>query len=165
MDDRPEDGAAEPRAEQVLAALRRIMREAEVHSRQMVQQCGLSGPQLLVLRELDRAGGLGAGDLAASISVSQATISGILDRLERRGLVRRRRSEADRRRVVVQHTPRGRSLLDEAPPAMSDAFAERFSELADWEQHLILASLERLAAMMQTAGDASRRGPSSFDAA
>ncbi len=90
----------------------------------------------------------GYGTLAKAISLSQGTVTGIIERLERRGLVVRRRSESDRRRVLVQTTAAGQQLLDAAPPLMQEMFVERFNNLQEWEQTMILSSLQRLVTIM-----------------
>ena len=88
----------------VLVALRRIMRAIDLHSHQLIQKHGLSGPQLVILQELSNLGEVPIGTLAVAVSLSQATVTGIMDRLEQRGLVARRRDEEDKRRVLVSVT-------------------------------------------------------------
>ncbi len=133
--------------DQVLTALRRVIRAVDLHSRQLVQSHGLTGPQALILKALaDQA--LSAGALAGRVSLSQGTVTDIVNRLEQRGLVTRLRSESDRRRVMVELSPAGRDCLASSPPLLQDRFASRFAELDDWEQSMLLASLQRIAAMM-----------------
>ena len=137
-------------AEAVLTALRRITRAMDRQSRAMMRRSGLTGPQVLVLRLLAGGDELSVGALAQQISLSQATVTGIIDRLELRGLVRRRRDQQDKRRVLVSDTDAGRSLVEGAPPMWQDSFMAHLSQLADWERTLMLASLQRLAGMMET---------------
>jgi DNA-binding MarR family transcriptional regulator len=135
------------RVDQVLSALRRVIRAVDLHSRQLVQSHGLTGPQALLLKALGE-GSLSAGSLAERVSLSQGTVTDILNRLEQRGLVTRVRSASDRRRVMVELSPAGRECLSSSPPLLQDRFAGRFRELEDWEQSMLLASLQRIAAMM-----------------
>ncbi len=137
----------------MLAALRRINRSLDVHSRYLAQHHGLTVPQLVVLSELSRLGNVSTGRLATAISLSQATVTGILDRLERKGLVRRRRDPQDRRRVLVRITAPGRRLLSSPPPLLQESFVGQFNQLQDWEQALVLSSLERVVAMMESTGE------------
>ncbi len=132
----------------VLIALRQIIRAIDLRSKRLVKQFGLTGPQLLILQEIARADEITASELAKSISLSQATVTGILERLEKRTLITRRRSNSDRRRVKVSATPTGRQLLEAAPPLMQESFVEQFDRLQNWEQHMILSSLQRLVTMM-----------------
>jgi len=128
--------------------LRSIIRGIDLHSRRLVHDHGLTGPQLVLLKAVGRIGEPTAGELARRVSLSQGTVTGVLDRLERRGLILRMRCEADRRRVLVRLTEAGVSVLDEAPSLLQDEFVARFQQLANWEQTLILSSLQRVAAMM-----------------
>jgi len=87
-------------------------------------------------------------DIAKAVSLSLATVTTILNRLERNGLVNRARSSVDRRRVIVTLTEQGQTLRASAPKPLQDSFVAKFSKLETWEQHSIVAALERIAAMM-----------------
>jgi DNA-binding MarR family transcriptional regulator len=142
--------------DQILAAMRRITRAVELHSRRLVDEIGLTGPQLAVLREAARLGPLTIGELAKTLYLSQPTVTGILDRLERRTLVERRRAENDRRAVHVNATAAGRELLDRAPSLLQDPFRRELRKMEEWEQTQMLALLQRIAGMMEAdAVDAS----------
>ncbi len=141
-------GVSLPVEDQIVAALRRIIRAVDLHSRRLVEQSGLTGPQWLTLREAARLGRPPAGVLARVINLSQPTVSGILDRLERRGLIERVRDAADRRSVAVSVTEAGQRLLAEAPSLLQDRFRLELSRLQEWEQTTILATLQRMAHMM-----------------
>jgi len=135
--------------EAVLVALRRIMRAVDLRSRRLVAQHGVTGPQLILLKEIERREHLSVSELCRDVHLSQATVTGILDRLEKRGLVGRRRSEQDRRRVVVSLTDEGAAVLDTAPELMQETFVAAFEGLRNWEKTLILSSLQRVVAMME----------------
>jgi DNA-binding MarR family transcriptional regulator len=134
--------------EEVLIAIRRIIQSIDLHSKQLVKQFGLTGPQLIILREISQFDAITASDIAKAISLSQATVTGVLDRLEKRGYIVRSRSDRDRRRILVEMTQAGEHLLETAPPLMQESFTEQFTDLQAWEQHMILSSLHRLVAMM-----------------
>ena len=134
--------------DQVLVALRRIIRSIDIHSRTLVKHYGLTGPQLVVLQEIAKHDEITPGRLARAVSLSQATVTGILDRLEKRSLIARRRSEIDRRRVMVSATQEAGHMLDTGPPIMQLSFVGAFKGLQSWEQTLILSALQRLVALM-----------------
>lgn len=136
------------RCTDVLISLRRIIRAIDMRSRRLMQEAGFTGPQLLVMQALAQAEEMTAGDLAKKVNLSQGTVTSILDRLEKRSLTRRIRSDTDRRRVFVSLTDEGRTQLSQAPTLLQQRFIQRFAELKDWEQHQMLASLQRLAEMM-----------------
>lgn len=138
--------------EAVLVALRRLIRAVDLHSKRLLQSHGLSGPQLLMLKELAASGGCTVGGLAERVRLSQATVTEILVRLQRRGLVDRSRSPVDRRCVLNRLTAAGRQTLQQAPPLLQEAFTERLARLQPWEQNQLLASLQRLASLMDAEG-------------
>lgn len=138
--------------EAVLVALRRLIRAVDLHSKRLLQSHGLSGPQLLMLKELAASGGCTVGGLAERVRLSQATVTEILVRLQRRGLVDRSRSPVDRRCVLNSLTAAGRQTLQQAPPLLQEAFTERLARLQPWEQNQLLASLQRLASLMDAEG-------------
>lgn len=134
--------------DRVIAALRRIVRAIDLHSRHLVERFSVTGPQLVALQELARLGQVPVGVLARNVHVSHPTMTGILDRLEKRGLVRRTRDTEDRRRMTVTATDEGLGLLDAAPSPLQDRFRAEFSRLEEWEQTHMLATLQRIATMM-----------------
>ena len=133
--------------DQVIIALRRVIRAIDLHSRTLVSTHGLTGPQALILKALQYEG-LTAGELANRVSLSQGTVTDILNRLEVRGLITRIRDTDDRRRVLVEMTTAGRDLLKQSPPLLQESFVERFNNLQQWEQTQLLAALQRIATMM-----------------
>jgi DNA-binding MarR family transcriptional regulator len=133
--------------DQVIIALRRVIRAVDLHSRALVDSHGLTGPQALILKVL-QDGRISAGELAARVSLSQGTVTDILNRLEQRELVKRVRDTHDRRRVMVEATASGQALLAQSPPLLQERFVQSFNDLQEWEQTQLLASLQRIAAMM-----------------
>jgi DNA-binding MarR family transcriptional regulator len=103
---------------------------------------------LIVISEIGQYGPMTIGELARRISLSQATVTTILDRLELKELATRERDSRDKRRVYVAITEKARTILESHPNFLQDAFVRRFNALEDWEQTLILSSIQRLSAMM-----------------
>lgn len=132
----------------VLTALRRVIRATDLHSRHLIKTTGLTTPQILLLQTLRAHGEITIGELANAMSLSQATVTTILDRLEKRGLSYRERSQEDKRKVYACLTAQGRETLKTAPVPLQDQFARRFGALQEWEQTMIIASLQRVAQMM-----------------
>jgi DNA-binding MarR family transcriptional regulator len=140
--------AADDRERAVVQALRRIIRAVDIHSRRLGDEHGLTAPQLAAMQEIHRVGRTSAGEVARRIHLSPGTVTGILARLEQRGLVCREPSTDDRRRVELRLTSGGVALLDRAPSLLQDRFRRALARLSDWEQHMLLASLQRIASMM-----------------
>ena len=133
---------------EIVSALRRIVRAIDLRSRRLFEESGLTGPQLLVLREASRLSGAPISALARAVVLSQPTVSGIVDRLERRGMVRRSRGTGDRRTVMVAVTTEGARTLRDAPSLLQERFRSELERLEEWEQTQLLATLQRVAAMM-----------------
>lgn len=133
---------------EIVAALRRIIRAVDLHSRKLYEEYGLTGPQLAVLYHVHRLQGAPASALARAVHLSRPTVTGILDRLSRRGLVERRPDPRDGRSHRVHVTEAGRDMLANAPSLLQHRFRRELAALEDWEQSMILSSLQRMAAMM-----------------
>lgn len=101
------------------------------------------------LGEISRSGEITAGQLAKNVSLGNATVTGILDRLSKRGLIERRRADEDKRRVLVKLTNLGVGTLSNAPSLLQGRFVTELERLADWEQTLLLSSLQKVALMME----------------
>jgi len=136
------------RYDQVLVALRRIIRATDLHSKRLSKSSGLTSPHLMVLQTLRENSDLTVGEVAKRISLSQATVTTIVDRLERGGYVYRERSTTDKRKVHVYLTDKAFTTLVDAPKPLQEDFVQQFQDLHDWEQTMILSSLERVAYMM-----------------
>lgn len=136
------------RIEEVLVALRRVIRATDLHSKRLSKTTGLTAPQILILRTIKDQEAITLGELAKSVSLSQATVTSIVDRLEKRELVFRERSKEDKRKVYARLCSKAEVVLVGAPLPLQDQFAVEFNSLKDWEQAMILASLQRVAHMM-----------------
>jgi len=134
--------------EEVLVALRRVIRATDLHSRQLSKTVGLTAPQLLIMQTIRDLGQVKISTIARRVSLSQATVTTILDRLESRGLVYRERNETDKRKVHAHLTDSGAVLLEQAPMTLQSEFTTRFEALPEWEQSMIVAALQRVAEMM-----------------
>ncbi len=137
---------------QVIVALRRISRAIDLHSRALVQECGLTAPQLAALQALAELQPVPVSGVARHIHLSLATVTGIFNRLEARGLVTRSRNGQDRRTVIVELTLAGAELMKSAPSLLQDGFRHELAKLEQWEQTQLLSSLQRIAAMMHAEG-------------
>nr|WP_301288476.1 MarR family transcriptional regulator [Natronospira proteinivora] len=129
--------------------MRRIIRAVDLYSRQLSVRHSLTGPQLVCMRQLVSGGAMTPGQLAREISLSPATISGILDRLERRGYLTRERRPEDKRQVLVQLTEDGRTVAENTPLPLHERFTERLSQLPETRQAEIDRVLQEVVTMME----------------
>lgn len=135
-------------SDEVLSTLRKISHAIELYSRFLFREYGLTAPQLTILTAIFRAGPLAVTDIARKVSLSQATVTNILGRLEQQHLILRTRSTQDRRMVYIGLTDKTRDILGKNPSPLHTDFLSRFERLQDWEQTLLLSSLQRIAQLM-----------------
>ncbi len=136
------------RTQDVLIALRRVIRATDLHSKHLAKTTGLTSPQIMLLQAIQEKGDITIGELATDISLSQATVTTIVDRLEKRGLVYRQRSQEDKRKVYAYLTDAAYEVLKTAPLPLQEQFTRKFLSLKEWEQSMIISSLQRVAEMM-----------------
>ena len=105
---------------------------------------GLSRARLSALSVVVFRGPLTLGELAAAEGVRSATMSGIVNGLERDGLVRRRPHGRDRRAVNIEATAAGRRLLDRARTVRIDRVAARLDDLSAEELDVLARAAELL---------------------
>lgn len=134
--------------EEVLIALRRVTRAVDLHSKHLMKTSGLTAPQMMILQILRDHGDAIISDIAKRVNLSQATVTSIIDRLERRQLVVRERSSQDKRKVYACLTDEGAEIIRNAPTPLQEYFKRQFRDLQDWEQLQIISSLQRVAQMM-----------------
>ncbi|MFJ4650780.1 MarR family winged helix-turn-helix transcriptional regulator [Nocardia sp. NPDC088792] len=116
--------------------------------RPLLEPMGLTHPQYLVLLALWGEAPMSVKDIGEAIQLDSPTLSPLLKRLEAAGLITRRRDSNDERNLVVDLTPEGRALRNEAeriPPAV----VERLG--------VSLADLEELRDVLTRVNDAARR--------
>ena len=141
------------RTDDSLIALRRILRATESFYRELAHTAGVTPAQLRVLQIVEQEDSATPKALSLQMRVGQATVTSLVDKLVARGLVRRQPSEIDRRQTHILITEAGRDCLRQAPDAQQQRYVRAFQGLADWEQAQLVASLERVATMLD-AGNA-----------
>ena len=133
---------------QVIKTLRKLTRAFDIQSKLLFKNYGLTLPQLMVLKEIPADGELSAGELSKRISLSQATLSEILDRLCAKGLTERVKNVQDKRRIMVRTTEKAVNLIRDCPHPFQEQFLQNFENLPEWEQTQILASLQRIESLL-----------------
>jgi len=136
------------RSTTALVALRRILRVTELNSRELARTSDLTASQLLILQHLAENGASLPSAIAKSIDLKQATVTVLVNKLQDAGLVTRRRDIEDRRRVWVELTDAGQTAREKSPDLLQNRFARGLEALEDWEQAMIIATLERVASLL-----------------
>jgi DNA-binding MarR family transcriptional regulator len=120
---------------EILDNIRRVFQVVNEQSKQVERDTGLTGPQVWAIKVIAEQEKVRVSELAKRMYLHPATVGGILDRLEKRGLIFRIRSNSDRRVVEVELTAKGQQLVQHSPEVASNKIAHGletlpFAELA-----------------------------------
>ena len=96
-----------PEVDPILEAIIYLYTESRRVTKELARRAELTGPQLTVLKVLESVGDLSLSELSERIRAQNSTVTGIIDRMEREGLVVRARSTEDRRVVHIRLTEKG----------------------------------------------------------
>ncbi len=133
----------------VLCSLRRIIRSVDIYSRQLNSKVGLTSPQLICLQSVVQADNSTLTMLTKAVSLSGSTVTGIVDRLETKGLLVRERATSDRRKIYLRPTDAGVEIVKASPSLLQDKFATSLGNLETNEQVKIAESLEHIVELME----------------
>ena len=143
-------------ADSILRAVRGIVRSVTIHSKRLLRETGMTLPQVLCLRAIGAASQVAtdvtATQVARSVQLSPATVTGIIDRLEQRELIERERDNSDRRKVYLRLTPKGQEWLGSLPSNLQDRAAERLNSFSSERRKRILDTLTEVLQIMEAEG-------------
>jgi DNA-binding MarR family transcriptional regulator len=128
----------------ILQALRRILRQVELGSKELEASHGVTAPQLLSLLVICEHSSLTQVELSRHILLSASTLVGVLDRLEAKGLILRQRDTVDRRRIHLVPTDKGRLVASTAPLPMHERLVRGLPVLAPERRCALADHLEEL---------------------
>lgn len=109
--------------------LRRVVQVINEYSKKAEYATGLTGPQLWAIKIIAENSSICVSELAGKMYLHAATVIGILDRLEDRGLITRLRSRNDRRFVVVELSEQGKKMLKKSPQVAQGLIVKGFERL------------------------------------
>jgi DNA-binding MarR family transcriptional regulator len=132
----------------IMQSLRRIFKAIQDYSQEVSHKFGITGPQLWALKTLSTNGSLPLGQLSKMMYLHPSTITGVVDRLEKKGYVVRDRVHEDRRVVMVQLTPNGRKVIRRAPSPIQGKMIYGLRKLKREDLNFIYHSVERLVKML-----------------
>lgn len=132
----------------IVRALRQLMQKLDAHSRKLFNDYDVTIPQVMCVDELHEKGTMTVTTLANAIHLSPSTTVGIIDRLEKKNLVKRVRDKMDRRSVFVEITDKGREFVQTEPHLVHNKMHSNIKNIPDHEQVQIANSLDLLLVMM-----------------
>ncbi|QSA97476.1 MarR family winged helix-turn-helix transcriptional regulator [Methylococcus sp. EFPC2] len=146
-------------AYEVLKRFRLIFKAVQQHSQWVETRCGVTSAQLWALWELSRSPGLRVTELAKAMSIHHSTASNLLDKLAKKGLIRRERVSEDQRVVTVTLTPEGRELIGQAPAPAQGILQHALFCLPDAVLHSLAKDLDALVKAMELNDDEAAMEP------
>ncbi|MBA3017805.1 MAG: MarR family transcriptional regulator [Proteobacteria bacterium] len=138
----------EHRAKEIIFSIRKLMQAGEFYTKELNKKYQVSAPQLNCLISLYENGHLPPSQIAKYIMVKSSTVTGIVDRLEQKGLVKRFRNSPDRRVITIELTDSGKNLAKNAPPPIQQKIIDGLKKLTKDELDQIIFSLTKLTDML-----------------
>lgn len=132
--------------ETILRNIRRIIRALNLESKKIQKEHGLTMTQLLVLKHLRNSPEQQATQkaLCESLTLSRSTVTGIIDRMEKKNLVERLPKKNDRRTNYIGLTKSSLELLNSIPDPIQERLVRNLSKATDRDQVMISESLNML---------------------
>ena len=128
----------------ILETILYLYTESRRITKLQAREVGLTGPQLTVIKLLDAFGDLSLSSLSERIRAQNSTVTGIIDRMEREGLVLRERSTTDRRVVFIKLTDKGRAVAKTIPVEPMEIFRAVLASLSRDDTRDLLRILGKL---------------------
>jgi len=133
-----------PEVDQVVETIIYLYTESRRLTKGIAREVGLTGPQLTVLKLLETFQNLSLSSLSERIRAQNSTVTGIIDRMEREGLVTRERSKTDRRVVYIKLTDKGAKLAREIRVEPLEIFRTALTALTQADLRDLLRILMKL---------------------
>jgi DNA-binding MarR family transcriptional regulator len=133
----------------IISAVRLIKDVHRRYSSNLMKKYRMTGPQAGALMVIARYPGISLGELGERMHLHISTCSGIVDRLERKGYVVRRRGSEDRRVVRLNATPRGRRMVEKVPISSFGTLIRYIEHLPSSEIHRIHEAIQILLRVMK----------------
>ncbi|MDD4913585.1 MAG: MarR family transcriptional regulator [Methylococcales bacterium] len=147
---------------EALKRFRLIIKAVQQHSHLVETHCGVSSAQLWILWELTKTPGLKVTELARALSIHHSTASSLLDKLAKKGLIKRERISQDQRVVTLSLTEKANEIISLAPSHPRGIMQNALFELPENVLESLNLSLDLLIAKMQIIDDEATMQPISI---
>ena len=148
-------GTGQKDTDRIVEAILYLYTEGRRVTKEIARHYGLTGPQVTAVKMLESLGDLSLSALSERMSAKNSTVTGIVDRMERDGLVQRIRSETDRRVVLIRLTEDGAALAKKIPLESMQIFTAALASLTKDERaqltKLLLKVTDRVAKEVEAA--------------
>lgn len=136
------------RTKEIIYSIRRLMQAGEHYTKELNKIYNVSAAQINCLLALHENGPLPPSQIAKHVMVNSSTVTGVIDRLEKKDLVRRLRISQDRRVITVELTKSGKMLAENAPSPIQQKIIDGLNHLSPSEIEQIALTLKRLTDML-----------------
>ncbi len=136
------------RTKEIVFSIRRLMQAGELYTKELNKNYNISAAQLNCILALYDNGPLSPSQIAKYIMVNSSTVTGIIDRLEKKDLAKRLRISSDRRIITIELTKAGKTLAENAPPPIQQKIIDGLKKLPKSEIDKIAFALTKLTSML-----------------
>jgi DNA-binding MarR family transcriptional regulator len=133
---------------QIIFSIRRLIQASELYTKELNKKYQISAAQLNCILTLFEFGSLPPSKIADHMMVKSSTVTGVVDRLELKGLVERMRNSPDRRVITIQLTEAGKKLAQNAPPPIQQKIIDGLKRTEKAKKDQIVRSLNILTSML-----------------
>lgn len=135
---------------ELVGSIRKLVRAVYLDSMKMAKKYGLTGPQSAVLRLLANNGDLSSAALSRRLYVTPSNVTGIIDRLEKKGYVRRTRKEGDRRVTLITLTESGQQLSKRIPDPIEKKIITELADLEPQHVEILKMAMQQIVDLIDT---------------
>ena len=132
----------------IIFSIRRLIQANELYTKELNKKYQISAAQLNCILTLDEYGPLPLSRIADHMMVRSSTVTGVVDRLEQKGLAQRMRNSPDRRVITIQLTNAGKKLAKNAPPPIQQKVIDGLKQIENSKKVQIVNALSLLTAML-----------------
>ena len=132
----------------IINQIRMLMQAEELYTKELIKKYQVSVSQLHCLLALYENGPLSISQIAGFIMVKPGTVTGVIDRLEKKRFARRVRKSNDRRVIIIELTDAGKKFVQNAPPPIHRKIMEGLKHLPGTEIEKIVYGLNMITRML-----------------
>jgi len=146
------------RIQEMLTLVKRIMSVVKQNFESDFKKMGVTQSQILVMRVLNLRGDMKVSDISKELDLSNSTVSGIIDRLVEKKIVQRKRSDEDRRIVMISLADEYRQPVKKGLNAFAQKMRKALSTMTEEDVESIIRGLEKLEKILEESQEPRERG-------
>ena len=134
---------------ETMQSLRRIFKATQNYSHEVHREFGITSPQLWALKTISQRRSISLSELGEAMYLHPSSMTGLIDRLEKRGLALRERNQKDRRMINIKLTPKGSALARKSPNPIQGKMIHGLKNLKKGKLNSISNSMRKLVEIME----------------